>query len=293
MKNYNIKFTGERLIPKLNKGTAFYYEHLARYIFSNQFVKNKIVLDAGCGTGYGSFILSNYGKAKQVIAIDKSAEAIQYAKEKYYAVNIAYDVDDITKLNKIKQNTVDITVSFEVIEHIKKQDLFLKQVKRVLKENGIFIVSTPNKLTYVENNPFHEKELSPEEFTNLLQNYFSNVKILFQTYELSQSIKELLPDNFLLEEGFSTSENLLYTQNLNINNSQFMIAICSDVKLPIAKVVNLNVTKVDFLDLSRGLISLSEQFTTLYSEVKRLQTRLNQIESSRLYQLIRKLANFP
>ena len=75
-----IKFTGERLIPELNQNTAFFYEHVIRYLFASQFSENKTVLDAGCGTGYGSYIIDKFGKPNKIQAVDISNEAINYAK---------------------------------------------------------------------------------------------------------------------------------------------------------------------------------------------------------------------
>ena len=67
-----LKPSEERLMPKYGVGYAYFYEHLARYFFASQFVKDKVVLDAGCGVGYGSYILVKYDKAKKVYAIDNS-----------------------------------------------------------------------------------------------------------------------------------------------------------------------------------------------------------------------------
>jgi len=167
-----LEFTGERLIPELNKGQAFFYEHLVRYLFSSQFVRNKIVLDVGCGSGYGSYILARQGGANKIFAVDISQDAIEYAKSRYKHRNIDFKVDDAEELKTISNKIVDILVAFELIEHLNDQDKFLGQVKRVLKKSGLFIVSTPNKYTYPDGNPFHTKELYPEEFYRLLKKYF-------------------------------------------------------------------------------------------------------------------------
>jgi len=300
-----IQFTGERLIPEYNKKTAFYYEHLARYFFSTQLVKNKIVLDAGCGSGYGSYILSKHGQAKKIYGIDISKESISYAKEYYQYKNINFKLGDIKKLKKTKDKSIDITTAFEVIEHIYKQNEFLQQIKRVLKKNGLLIVSTPNKYNYPKGNKFHVKELYPEEFLQLLKKYFQNVDIFYQNFELSQIIR---PENsgeketINVNEKFNLNKNILYSPSINPKKSQYLIAVCSDVKIPSLKTIAISSSKVDNFDLDEGLLSLSKQFSTIYSQleknqnslkkeknkVKQLNKNLNFIQSSKTYKLWQK-----
>ena len=87
-------------------------------------------------------------------------------------------------------------VCFEALEHISNQETLLKEVKRLLKEDGIFIVSTPNKPVYSENgtrqNPFHLKELERSEFETLLNRYFKQIALYGQKSYASSQI-------FLLE----------------------------------------------------------------------------------------------
>ena len=75
----SLKWTGERIIPE--NGRYMFERHLIVYKFANDFCKNKKVLDAGCGEGYGSWFLSE--DANEVIGIDVSCEAIQHAQKKY------------------------------------------------------------------------------------------------------------------------------------------------------------------------------------------------------------------
>lgn len=269
--------TGERLIPEINKGAGYYYEHLARYLFASQLVKNKIVLDAGCGSGYGSFILAKYGKTKKVYAIDISQESIDYARYKYFNKNIRFQIDDIEKLYTIKKKSIDITVSFEVIEHIKNQEKFLNQIKRVLKKDGLFIVSTPNKYTYPDGNSFHTKELYPEEFFQLLKKSFKNVSFYHQNFEFAQLIKpENLKENFELEERFSSLSIQIFTHLNNPQKSQYIIAVCSNEKLPKLNLVSITSDKVDHFDLTSGLYSLGKQFGELNNQINNLNQRFFQ-----------------
>ena len=151
----NVKFTGERLIPNLPELTFLYQEHIVRYLFASQFVRSKVVLDAACGTGYGSSLLLDKG-AKKVIGVDISKDAIDYCNQNYKKENLEFKIDDCTKLN-LNNSYFDAVVSFETIEHLKEPDSFLSEIQRILKRNGMLVISTPNKLTYQGSNQFHVK----------------------------------------------------------------------------------------------------------------------------------------
>ncbi len=258
--NQKLVFTGERLIPEINKGAPFYYEHLARYLFSCQLTKQKTVLDIGCGSGYGSYILSTLGEAKKVYALDISESSILYAKNKYAQKKIDFQIDNAETLLTIHNKKIDIAISFELIEHLYNQEKFLSQVRRVLKEGGIFFVSTPNKFTYEKDNPFHVKEFYPIEFSRLLKKFFKNINLYYQTFEMAQLIKHEDKINLKIEENFTMTDQTVISHPVNIKNSQFILAVCSNYKLPELKLISLTSSKVGFLDLSIGLVSLNRQF---------------------------------
>lgn len=287
-----LEFTGERLIPIINKGAAFYYEHLARYLFSMQFVKHKSVLDTGSGAGYGSHLLSKYGNAKKVYGIDIDRKSVLYASEKYKNKGVTFAIDDVTKLKTIKNSSIDVAVCFEVIEHIINQQELLKQITRVLKKDGIFVVSSPNKLTYPTGNPYHQKELHPRQFKKLLDTFFPHVVILHQSFVLSDMIGIIRRPDLVLEEKFTHSEEDRYSHSLNPQHSEYLLAVCSRSKLPAIREISLSSTSVDGIDLSKGMLSLSKQFFVNHKEVnqlkddnKRLQEELSIITSSAFFKL--------
>jgi len=153
------------------------------YIYAQKFVFGKRVLDCGCGGGYGSAYLTKNG-AKEVIGIDLSKWAIEQAKILYSENNLKFMVMDATDL-KFKDSNFDVVLSFQVIEHLKDYKKHLLEVKRVLKPRGIFIISTPNKNIISLNRekpvfPFHIKEFYPQELSNLLAEYFEEVRVMGQ-----------------------------------------------------------------------------------------------------------------
>ena len=179
-----MEATGERYLPDQMNG-QIKAEHLNRYYFvTTQFdLKEKTVLDIASGEGYGSNILAQH--AKQVYGVDIAEEAVTHANSKYKSNNLKYLQGSATSI-PIGNGTIDMVVSFETIEHHDKHEEMMQEIKRVLKPNGILIISSPNKKEYTDvpgyANHYHIKELYTDEFTNLVSHYFSNTKLLWQRY---------------------------------------------------------------------------------------------------------------
>ena len=158
-------------------------EHNDRYHFVisgkglNTFKKK--ILDCACGAGYGSFILS---LQNEVTGIDLSEEAINYAKKRYVNNGLGFVLGTAEKL-PFKNKSFDVIVSFETIEHLKNPGKFILEVKRVLKDNGTLIVSTPNKSVFSPHlqKPLindHIQEFHLQELLNLLSGF--DIKIYGQ-----------------------------------------------------------------------------------------------------------------
>jgi 2-polyprenyl-3-methyl-5-hydroxy-6-metoxy-1,4-benzoquinol methylase len=176
-----VPFTGERVIPgKTNK--PCYFEHLARYLFASIFTKQKKVLDLGCGVGYGSYLLKESG-ANEVIGVDIADEAIGIAKGYYKLPGIEFLFMDARSLG-FQDESFDVVVAFELIEHLIEQDEVLSETRRVLKDEGILIISTPNKAKFPSDflSPFHLKELNFAEFSDLLRHHFSYTAIFGEKF---------------------------------------------------------------------------------------------------------------
>lgn len=122
-----------------------YLNHRKFYQFVAQFVNNKKVVDVGCGSGYGSKILKESGSIS-FNGFDISESSIRYAKS-HYSNYGAFGISSITDMNQVANNSYDITICSEVLEHIKEYNMEQKaidELKRITKDKGLIIIGTPN-----------------------------------------------------------------------------------------------------------------------------------------------------
>ncbi len=210
-------------------------EHLERYKFVEKFIKDKIVVDLGCGTGYGCAFMADKG-AKKVYGIDISLEAILFTKKNYSNKKTSFYVRDAA-VTKLPKYTADTLVSFELIEHCRDYKKVLGEVKRILKPNGTFILSTPNRELSLEDNPYHFKEFNLKELKELLENF--HVVKLYGQRKVSRNIgityKKLtpfLPDKFKFFLHFRPWENYFVSPINSLSDSSYLylIAVCKNRK---------------------------------------------------------------
>lgn len=173
--------TGERHILNghFNNKSEFYLHllHIATYEYAENFVKGKTVLDFGCGSGYGTEMLSK--NAAKVTGADISKEAVDYAKKTFVSHNL-----DFKTIYELKDEKFDIITSFQVIEHVPNDIEYIKTLKKFLNPGGHLLISTPDKKHRLFNhiqkpwNIFHLKEYTSESLENLLIKQFAKVEIL-------------------------------------------------------------------------------------------------------------------
>jgi 2-polyprenyl-3-methyl-5-hydroxy-6-metoxy-1,4-benzoquinol methylase len=121
--------------------------HLARYILAREYVRaGGIVLDAACGLGYGTAALASGTGATRVIGVDLSDWAVTYARENFARTrnNLEYFAQDATHLAQLADESVDLVVCFETLEHMPNPEGLLREFTRVLRPGGVFIGSVPN-----------------------------------------------------------------------------------------------------------------------------------------------------
>lgn len=216
-----IQFTGERTIEG-STPIRVWLDHIARYEFAGRYVKEKNVLDIACGTGYGSKKLCDFAAAK-VVGTDISEEAIDFARVKYGGGGLEFKIGNILDIDS-PENYFDVITCFETIEHIKNQEKVFTELRRVLKSEGLLIISSPNrKLTPPSkliddhpNNPFHIIEYSAEEFVSILKGHFEILEVygqrginkLFFSLFFEKIVRKLLPVLYAPGRGSSALEKI-------------------------------------------------------------------------------------
>jgi len=173
------RLTVERVVP-LTSLSFSYLDHIARYEFIKNMVANKVVLDAGCGNGYGTYMLAKV--VQKIIGVDIASEAIAYAKKNFVAQNLNFIQMDCQNL-KFDDSSFDMVCSFDVIEHIENYQSYLSGLNRILRKSGILAISTPNNKNnqHPPANPFHKKEFAYQEFKLLLNKYFNVIDFYGET----------------------------------------------------------------------------------------------------------------
>jgi ubiquinone/menaquinone biosynthesis C-methylase UbiE len=165
-------------LERLYLGTGLHVQeelHLGRYKFAcSRIEPGGTVLDAACGSGYGSAILAHC--AERVVGLDVSADAIVHAREHFQLENIEFTRADLAAPLRLPDASFDAVVSFETIEHVRDQRRMLSEFHRLLKPGGTLIVSSPDRDIITgkaqEVNEFHVAELSKPEFVDLIGQYF-------------------------------------------------------------------------------------------------------------------------
>jgi len=223
------EFTGERVIPG-EVDPDLLNEHVARYAFAARVAGGRRVLDAGCGTGYGAAELGR--SAREVLGIDIAEEAVDHARKHYQSPNLRFERASCLEIPEADAS-FDLVVAFEIIEHLEDWPGFLREMRRVLAPQGLFLVSTPNRLYYAESrreigpNPYHRHEFDYTEFRGELSAVFPRVSVLVENHAdaiVFASAKNAGSAQLRLEETSASSED-----------AHFFLAVCSvagEVDLP-------------------------------------------------------------
>jgi GT2 family glycosyltransferase/SAM-dependent methyltransferase len=228
----------ERFIPTLRGQIA--YEHFHRYALARDFVAGMRVLDVASGEGYGTWILSR--SAGEVVGVDIDPQTVDTARQRYEEPNrISFQTGDCAAL-PFEASTFDVVVSFETIEHIADAAALLREAKRVLKPDGLLIVSTPNREIYNKNKPpnhFHTHEFSCDEFRDLLRGQFARVELRGQRMAVVSTISTIgapgAEVNSPSWRGYTVTprgdDPDAGTGVIDLRDAEYIVAFCSDMAI--------------------------------------------------------------
>lgn len=161
--------TAERVSQKDYSDNYVYQRSLLAYLEAAKIVSGK-VLEIGTGSGYGVNIIAP--QATSFLTIDKfQTEGISNAP-----ANVSFQQMNVPPLTGIESDSFDYVISFQVIEHIQRDDIFLQEIYRVLKKGGKLVVTTPNKKMSITRNPWHVREYTVKELEQLMLRFFQKVE---------------------------------------------------------------------------------------------------------------------
>lgn len=266
-----MKVSGERYFPHINNPVLgpfepyISYEHWHRYCYALPFVAGKTVLDIACGEGYGSAYLAT--KATRVYGVDVSEEAVRHARATYAHDNLTFFQGSAGEIPLPGRECLDGIVSFETIEHLdaETQECFAREAKRLLRPDGVLLISTPNRVVYTEaidhHNPYHLREFTGDEFLAFLKPYFQHVQLLSQRVYPGSLIwnvdgrgGEMAEYQITLEDGrFRPGEG-------DAKEIRYFIALCTNAARP---TVGLDSLLIDLSDVAfRGVPGRERWFDT-------------------------------
>lgn len=257
-----VKITGERIYPK--KFNESFKDHRNRYYWAINYVKeNAKILDLACGSGYGSFFLSENTSCKSVTALDISEEALKWAKKYFDSSKIEYICTDLSKnftdILKDDIEKYDLITCFETIEHLENDDEFIARLKSLLNKDGVLLISSPCEDVI----PFNENP-----FFNNGQNPFH-----YRHYTYDQFVELIEKANLYVYEEFTQYEDIVQGRGLATN-----ILVCG-----LDKGLHKKISGVDYLIQSLNKLKFNQKFNFSLPTFNRLDMQLSQLINSNIY----------
>ena len=174
----SLTLTGERTLPGIAAENYWFRRHEVAYRWVAPWCTGAVVVDAGCGEGYGAAAIR--AVAREVVALDYAPDVLTHVAARYPALRPARA--DLQRL-PVRDGAAEVVVNLQTIEHLHDQAGFVAECARVLRPSGVLVVSTPNRITFSPGrdtplNPFHTRELNAAELAALLAPRFAVSRML-------------------------------------------------------------------------------------------------------------------
>ncbi len=187
-----------------------YYGHLSVYRFAAQFCGDAEVLDAGSGSGYGAAYLADHG-ARSVLGVDCEGEAVGFSRDCFTRPNLAFECMSVEDLSPLPDGHFDVVVSSNVLEHVRSVAGVIGGIRRVLKPEGMFIVTVPAALEdpqVVDNlrNPYHTIIWSARQWYTAFIAYFETVQVYqhaFTRHDVTLNLANAPEETVIDERDFA------------------------------------------------------------------------------------------
>ncbi|MDX1657704.1 MAG: class I SAM-dependent methyltransferase [Nitriliruptorales bacterium] len=178
-----LALTGERTLPGVNDENYWFQRHVVAYELAAARAGHRAVLDAGCGEGYGLEMLAS-GGAVRVVGADLDEQVIAHVGATYARHDPRIEAVSCELMElPLDDESIDLVVSFQVIEHLYDIPGYLASLRRVTRPGGELMISTPNRLTFTPGsetpvNPFHVREFAPDELVEEIERAGFRVTLL-------------------------------------------------------------------------------------------------------------------
>lgn len=145
------------------------------YEFARRHIQGKMVLDVGCGNGYGTALMSQ--DAREIIGVDYDKATVEANASEYRALSNVRFVQAKVPPLPFETDSVEVVATFQFIEHLEQRREFLKEAFRVLKPKGLLLLTTPNVKRTLARNPFHVHEYTFAEMAAELESIFHHYEL--------------------------------------------------------------------------------------------------------------------
>ncbi|MGH2723862.1 MAG: class I SAM-dependent methyltransferase [Actinomycetota bacterium] len=168
----HLPLTGERTVPGVPEENYWFRRHVAAYRAARRWVRG-VIVDAGCGEGYGTAMLARRGRT---LGIELDAGVARHAARRYPSARFVRA--DLCRA-PVAEASVHGIVALQVLEHLRCADDFVASCRAALRPGGTLVMSTPNRATFPAGlNPSHVHEFVAGELRGLLDRHFRDVRVL-------------------------------------------------------------------------------------------------------------------